>query len=120
MLKATKAMADGWDRVREQLKPGLKFAEIQALGQKALTQAGSRYRIPFNPHSVGLYHTDHFGLSGLPPVADMTLEAGMIISVDCPLLQSGIGGSGHLEDLMLITADGSEPIHDIGSQTITV
>jgi Xaa-Pro aminopeptidase len=120
MVKATKAMADGWDRVREQLKPGVKFAEIQALGATAITQAGSRYRIPFNPHSVGLYHTDHFGLSGLPPVPDMTLEPGTIISVDCPLMQSGIGGSAHLEDLMLITADGSEPIHDIGDQTITV
>jgi len=120
MIKATRAMADGWSQVREQLKPGVPFSAIEALGQKALKQEGRNYRIPFRPHSVGLYHTDHFGFSGLPPVANMTLEPGMIISVDCPLLETGVGGSAHLEDLMLITADGSEPLHDIGNQTITL
>ena len=92
MLRVTKAMADGWNRVREQMKPGVKFAEIQAMGAEAIKQAGSRYRIGCSPHSVGLYHSDHYGLTGLPPIKDMTLEPGMIISVDCPLLQSGVGG----------------------------
>ena len=120
MLDATKAMAIGWDSVREQLRPGLKFSEIMALGQDALKSAGKRYAIPFSPHSVGLHHSDHVGSTGLGPREDIVLEPGMILSIDCPLTETGVGGSAHLEDLMLITADGSEPIHDIGQQTITV
>ncbi|MFK7957352.1 MAG: M24 family metallopeptidase [Lysobacterales bacterium] len=120
MRDATKAMAIGWDSIREQLRPGLKFSEIQALGQKALRSANKNFNIPYAPHSVGMFHTDHVGYSGLPPREDIVLVPGMILSIDCPLIESGVGGSAHLEDLMLITADGSEPIHDIGHQTITV
>ena len=120
MIDATRAMGDGWDTVREQLRPGLKFSDIQALGQQALKRAGKTYMVPFTPHSVGLYHSDHVGSTGLPPREDIVLEPGMILSIDCPLVETGVGGSAHLEDLMLITADGAEPINDIGQQTITV
>lgn len=120
MIAATQAMAIGWDSVREKLRPGLKFSEIQQLGQAALRSAGKTYKVPFTPHSVGLYHSDHVGSTGLPPREDIVLEPGMILSIDCPLIETGVGGSAHLEDLMLITADGSEPINDIGQQTITV
>ncbi|MDX1517105.1 MAG: M24 family metallopeptidase [Woeseiaceae bacterium] len=120
MKKATRAIADAWDLVREQLRPGLRFSEIEAMGQRALKQSGRRYRVPFRPHSVGLYHTDHVGTSGLAEPVDVVLEPGMIVSVDCPLLESGVGGSAHLEDLMLVTADGSVPIHATGEPVITV
>ncbi len=120
ILEATRAMGEGWDMVREQLRPGLKFSDIQALGQQALKRAGKTYMVPFTPHSVGLYHSDHVGSTGLPPREDIVLEPGMILSIDCPLVETGVGGSAHLEDLMLITPDGAEPINDIGQQTITV
>ena len=42
----------------------------------------------------------------------------MFISVDCPLMEAGSGGTAHLEDLTLIREDGSEPIHDTGNQII--
>ena len=42
----------------------------------------------------------------------------MILSIDCPIIESGIGGSAHLEDLVLITADGSEAINDTAQQVI--
>lgn len=120
MKSATKALAIGWDSVRERLRPGLKFSQIHDLGQKALRTAGKTYKTPFGPHSVGLYHSDHTGETGLPAREDIVLRPGMILSIDCPLVESGVGGSAHLEDLMLITSDGAEPIHDIGHQTITV
>ena len=44
----------------------------------------------------------------------------MIISVDMPVLNTGIGGSAHLEDLTLITKDGNEQINDIGERIIVV
>ncbi len=120
MQRATQAMGDGWDKVRERLRPGLKFSEITAMGQTALRNANRSYQVSFGPHSVGLYHTDHTGSTGLPYREDIVLEPGMIISVDCPLLETGVGGSAHLEDLMLITPDGAEPINAIDQQTITV
>jgi Xaa-Pro aminopeptidase len=48
------------------------------------------------------------------------LEPGMIISTDCPVMDAGIGGSAHLEDSVVITATGMEPLNDTGDQTILV
>jgi len=44
----------------------------------------------------------------------------MMLSVDLPVRQSGIGGSAHLEDLTLITRDGAVQINDIGDRTVIV
>lgn len=121
MQKATKAMGAAWTEVRHALKPGMRFSEIIALGQQTLKKMNANYTVSFTPHSVGLYHTDHVGGAGAAAFReDPVLEKGMIISVDCPLLEAGVGGSAHLEDLTLITADGSEPIHDVGDQTIMI
>jgi Xaa-Pro aminopeptidase len=51
---------------------------------------------------------------------DLPLEAGMILSVDCPLLNAGVNGTTHLEDLVLITPTGSEPVHKTGDHIIVV
>ena len=37
----------------------------------------------------------------------------MILSVDCPVLDTGIGGTAHLEDLVLIGPTGATPLHDV-------
>lgn len=105
MKQATDAIALGWATVRDALRPGMRFSDIQALGRETLRKAGKDFIVAFGPHSVGLYHTDAAGLG------DIVLEPGMILSVDCPVMQAGIGGSAHLEDLTLITATGSERIH---------
>jgi hypothetical protein len=51
---------------------------------------------------------------------DLELAAGMVLSVDCPLLDVGVGGSAHLEDMMLITVDGSRPLHTVDEPLILV
>ena len=48
------------------------------------------------------------------------LEEGMVLSVDCPLGHAGVGGSSHLEDLSLITKEGSEPIHTVPPNVFVV
>ncbi len=121
MAKATTAMGQAWDIVRESLRPGITFRDIMKTGKDALKKIDADYTISFTPHSVGLYHTDHVGNAGAAAFRENpVLEPGMILSVDCPLLEAGVGGSAHLEDLTLITENGSEPIHDIGNQTIIV
>lgn len=120
--RAAEAAAFAWQAVREQLKPGLRFSQIVALGQAALVQAGYDVTIGFGPHSVGLAHTDEPGedAGGFWRKPDIELRAGMILSVDCPVLDCGIGGSAHCEDLVLITPDGCEPIHSLHEPVIVV
>ena len=122
MRDATRAMHIGWEAIREKLRPGLRYSEIPPIGQKAVRAAGLDFDIPFSPHSVGLTHTDEPGQDGRPYWLkdDITLEPGMIISVDCPVMNTGIGGSAHMEDLSLITADGAEPVHTITDPVIIV
>lgn len=112
--RATAAMLLGWSAIRDALRPGLRFSQITALGRETVRKAGYDFLIAFGPHSVGLQHTD------APALGDVVLEPGMVVSVDCPVMQTGIGGSTHLEDLTLITANGSEPIHRVSAPTIQV
>lgn len=120
--RAAEASAFAWTAVREQLRPGLRYSQIVALGQEALARAGHDTVIGFGPHSVGLAHTDEPGEvhGGFWRKPDIMLEPGMILSVDCPVLDTGVGGSGHCEDLVLITPDGCEPIHSLHEPVIVV
>ncbi len=119
-LRAQQTVGKAWDHLRAKLKPGLKFSEIMELGQKAMFEQGTTYRVPFKPHSVGVFHSDHVGNGTSPQREDIVLRPGMIISIDCPVMETGFGGSVHLEDLMLITEDGAEPINDLGQQGLYV
>lgn len=119
---AAEASAFAWSAVREKLRPGLRFSEIVALGSEAVRAAGYQAVIGFGPHSVGLAHTDEPGEvhGGFWRKPDLVLEPGMILSVDCPTLDTGIGGSAHCEDLVLITQSGAEPIHPLHEPVIIV
>ena len=120
MQKVSELTGKSWDHVRENLKPGLKFSDVRRMGREALRKMGADFSISFSPHSVGLYHTDHVGAMGSPPREDIVLEPRMILSMDCPMGATGMGGSSHLEDLMLITEDGAEPINSIGTNVVRV
>lgn len=118
--RAAEAAAFGWQAVRERLRPGLRYSEICAIGADAVRKAGYDAIIGFGPHSVGLAHTDEPGEDhgGFWRKPDIMLEAGMILSVDCPVMDIGIGGSAHCEDLVLITDTGCEPIHPLHDPVI--
>jgi Xaa-Pro aminopeptidase len=106
MRGRTRAIATAWAEVRQSLRPGITFREIQDLGQDVLRKSGEGTAVRITPHSVGLLHTDAVG------IGDIALESGMTLSVDFPVLEVGTGGSAHLEDLTLITASGAEPLND--------
>ena len=122
MRYATDGIALAWDAVREALKPGLRYSEIREIGRQALKKAGYDLDVAFTPHSVGLIHTDDPGRADSPFYIkeDVVLAQNMIISVDFPVRNVGLGGSAHLEDLTLITADGGVQINDIGDRVIVV
>ncbi|MEJ6009797.1 M24 family metallopeptidase [Novosphingobium aquae] len=120
--RAAEASGLAWRAIREKLKPGLRYSEIVEIGQKAVRCAGFETQIGFGPHSVGLAHTDEPGEDhgGFWRKPDLVLEAGMVLSVDCPVLDTGIGGSAHCEDLMLITQDGAQCIHSEHETVIVI
>lgn len=114
MAERVRAMGAAWDILRDELRPGMRFSQIRSRGAEILRKMGSDANVPFNPHCVGLNHTEQpaTDMNGKP--LDVQLAAGMIISVDCPLMEVNAQGTAHLEDLILITVDGSKPIHEIG------
>ena len=115
MIKVTTGIATAWSEIREQLRPGMRFADIPPIGKASLKKQGLELNVSFTPHAVGLFHTDHPSPSLLDgrTIDGLMLEENMILSVDCPPIDGGIGGTAHLEDLMLIKKGGAEPIHDV-------
>lgn len=113
IVRALDHVATAWNEVRDQLRPGLRFADVQRIGREALRKLDPTLSVSFTPHSVGLHHTDHPGPSlvdAVPPEALM-LERDMVLSVDCPVFVAGLGGTAHFEDLMLIRDGPAEAIH---------
>jgi Xaa-Pro aminopeptidase len=120
MRLTTEALALGWSAIQERLRPGISYSQIREIGAEALRKGGFDVQVGFNPHSVGLWHGDDPRRDEAPrsPRDEITLEPGMILSVDCPAFDTGIGGTAHLEDLVLITRDGFEPLNDMGSRIV--
>jgi Xaa-Pro aminopeptidase len=118
--RAAEVGAAAWHDIRDRLKPGLRFSEIHRMGIDAVKRRGESFAYAFHPHSVGLQHWDHprTGVAGGP--VDLQLEPGMVLSVDCPLLNAGVNGTTHVEDLMLITEQGSETLHRATDEMIQV
>jgi len=120
IARATQVGIAAWNEIRSQLRPGVRFSDIRRIGATTVKKLNEPFLYAFNPHSVGLQHWDQprTGLAGEP--IDLALEPGMVLSVDCPLLNAGVNGTTHIEDLTLITERGSEPIHRVGDETISV
>jgi Xaa-Pro aminopeptidase len=115
MRRGTTAIHTAWQDIRSQLRAGMRFADVQRIGRESMKRQGADFTVSFTPHSVGLHHTDH----PRPSVAEgrsvegLMLEKDMILSVDCQILDTGMGGTCHLEDLMLIGEHGATPIHHV-------
>jgi len=122
VVRIAKGVATAWQEIREQLKPGMRFADIPRIGRATMTRLGVDAPVSFTPHSVGLFHTDHPQPSLVAPRGpdNLVLEENMILSVDCPVFLAGLGGTIHLEDLMLIRQGGAEAIHSVPPPVIVV
>lgn len=114
LMRAVEAAIVCNEAVAKALAPGLRYSDISRIGQDAVAQAGFDISTPSSPHSVGLFHTDEAFKddSLIFAKADHLIEEGMVLSIDCPMLQTDMGGTVHLEDLWLVTADGCEALND--------
>jgi Xaa-Pro aminopeptidase len=113
-LARTRVLQTGWEVAREVVRPGMKYSELRALCGDAMAKAarpGDDIRFGAGPHSVGLQHTDQPYRDGLPFVVrdDLVFEENMTLTVDFPVQQLGWGGA-HLEDLVVVTKNGIEPL----------
>jgi len=113
-LARTNALKVGWEVAREVIRPGMKYSELRKLAGDAIAKvnpAPDGVIFGAGPHSVGLQHTDQPYRDGLPFVVwdDLTFEENMTLTVDFPAQEIGWGGA-HLEDLVVVTKHGVEPL----------
>ena len=122
MQSVIEALSHVWDRILPQLKPGVKYSDIYGMGAALFAETNIDVGFAVNPHCIGLNHTDEPSKNefGLWVKEDIMLEENMILSVDLPLLDTGLGGTAHLEDLVLIGKDGPELLNTSDDRFIVV
>ncbi len=101
------ALCAGWETAQELIKPGISAESLSKKVARTVRQAGIRdFRDPI-VHSVGLEHTDDPKPFGVMPQTkeDQVLKENMVINVDLPHTEIG-WGSVHLEDTVVVTANG--------------
>jgi Xaa-Pro aminopeptidase len=111
LVARNRAMQAGWREVMGSVRPGLRYRELALRMINAIQRAGFPEFCLAVPHSVGLQHTDDpapMTLAG-PDYGDPVLEENMVINIDLPFIEIG-WGSVHLEDTLLVTRDGCEPL----------
>lgn len=111
LTSRNRAMQAGWLEVMAAVRPGLRYRELALRAVNAIQRAGFAEFCLAVPHSLGLEHTDDPAIitrDGLD-YGDPVLEANMVINVDLPYIEIG-WGSVHLEDTLLVTADGCRPL----------
>ncbi len=109
MRQRHRALCAGFAAIQPLLKPGTRFDELAAATVAAVQAHGLPEFVYATPHNVGLEHTDDprplGGQQGMTP--DVILEPGMVFNIDMPFTEIG-WGSVHIEDTVLVTADGYE------------
>ncbi|NKB43108.1 MAG: M24 family metallopeptidase [Alphaproteobacteria bacterium] len=94
------------------VRPGMKYSQLQSTVTTAVKKASpSGWAMGVGPHTVGLQHTDQSYRDGLPFVVgdDLTFQENMTLTIDLPQVEIGWGAT-HLEDLIVVTKDGYEPL----------
>jgi Xaa-Pro aminopeptidase len=91
------------------LRPGIEGRAVEAIGRKIVTDGHlGQYFLYSGVHSVGVieFEPPIFG-----PSSPATLKEDMVISIDIPMFNTPWGGL-RIESGYLITASGSELLHD--------
>ena len=112
LQQRTELLRLGWQAAFEEMKPGVAYSKVQKTARQAMKKTGfPQTRTGVIPHSVGLQHTDEPYRDSLPFLVkdDLVLQENMVLTVDFPSYELG-WGSCHLEDLVVVTKDGAEPL----------
>ncbi|HUD95522.1 M24 family metallopeptidase [Sphingobium sp.] len=111
MLRRFDAVSAALRIAYEAIRPGKSFKEIVDLTLKSVHEAGFPGFVIAGPHSVGLEHTDHPVSVGpeMPGHHPLVFEENMVFTLDMPYHEFG-WGTTHVEDMMIVRANGCEPI----------
>ena len=114
----------GYEAALDAIRPGLKYSELRAHAGEAMNKANAtlaKATFGASPHSVGLQHTDQPYRDGLPFMVadDLTFRENMTLTIDMPSLEIGWGGA-HLEDLIVVTKDGFEPLATMDDPLVVI
>ena len=112
ILKRNNAMMAGWEKAVEIIKPGLTGAKLTTEVLDVMNKNGFPGFIVVTPHSIGLEHTDHpmpIGSEMPGSKGDFIFLENMVVNVDMPYHEYA-WGSMHLEDTLVITANGCRAI----------
>ena len=122
MKRIIDALSHVWDRILPELKVGTKYSDLYALSARLFGETQVDANFAINPHSVGLNHSDEPGKNDFDLWNKSNIEfvENMVLSVDMPVLDNGLGGSAHLEDLVLIGKDGPELLNTSDDRFIVV
>lgn len=112
LVRRMKALEVGCQTVLEVVKPGVTGQEVTSAVIDAVRGAGFPGFFFATPHSIGLEHSDHkipIGPTLPGGNGPFVFEENMIFSLDMPYYEIGWGNL-HVEDQILVTADGVEPL----------
>ena len=110
-VRRHRGLTAGWEAAHSVLRPGTRYSDIIREVTAAIRGAGFPEYRGCVVHSLGLEHTDDpkpvAQQPGLKP--DAVLEPGMVVNVDMPFTEIG-WGSVHIEDTVVITPSGCDPL----------
>lgn len=112
VLQRVEALQVGCKTLLDVIKPGVKASEATSAVIEAVRGAGFEGFFFTTPHSIGLEHSDHklpIGPTLPGGNGEFVFEENMIFSLDMPYYEIGWGNL-HVEDQILVTADGVEPL----------
>ena len=119
MLRRSRAVSRALEIAYQAIRPGKTFKEIVALTLASCASEGFPGFVIAGPHSVGLEHTDHPVSVGneLPGHHELVFEENMVFTLDMPYHEFG-WGTTHVEDMLLVTTNGCEPITSMATHLI--
>ena len=105
-----KACLHSVDACRDAIRAGASCALVQARGQEAFTDTGYSELGIFEVHGIGMVQQE---LPRFGPEVERTLEAGMVVSVECDIRHAEVGHV-KIEDAVAVTESGCEGLGDLG------
>jgi len=119
--RAYRVMLDAFKTAKETVRPGVRFADVDAAARRILLDAGYE-NITTGTGLVRniLHHTGgRIEFGNLRPRNDRTLLPGMVLTIEPWAVVAGVGGPRHC-DMVLVTGEGHEALSRVEAGLLRV
>ncbi len=110
-----KACLHSVNQCRDAIRHGASCASVHERGYRAFQDTGFSDFGIFEVHGIGMVQQE---LPRFGPEVNRTLEAGMVVSVECDIRHPEVGHV-KIEDAVAVTQDGCEGLGDLGRDSWT-